>query len=197
MTEHSPQTYEQHCEVLRTLIIRLSDLQFQLGHWAAETLTQYPSVDCKTLADDINIGYKALNEWVNMRRFWITDDLPSELVTRIADLHEVRQNGMLNYSHFRAAKRIGAQDKALSREQQVEVAVDFLEVLLDQGDKHSVMDAQVMAETGGEEFQRMSIVWDSQKSSFTDYVDLLEEFNDWLHYPKRWRIVVYEVSGEN
>jgi hypothetical protein len=199
-----PQTYEEHVEILRTLVTRLSDIQFQLGMWAVETLTQYPMVDCKRvdckrLADDINIGYKALNEWVNMRRFWLTDGLPDDLTRRIADLHEERRNGILNYSHFRAAKRMGTQDKTLTREQQVELAVAFLEALMDSDDKHSMMDARVMAVCGGDEFEQASIRYDSleedEDKSALDIARIVEQHIRGIRKSgNRVRVVVYEVN---
>jgi hypothetical protein len=195
-----PQTYNEHVTFLQTLVGQLSDLQFQLGAWACETLTAFPTVTCRQLADDINIGYKALNEWVNVNRFWSSDGLPSDLVQRIAALHEERvQNGTIHYSHFRDARRVATHDKTLTRAEQVSHAVQIIEDMLHDTAPYSVLTAQVAATGAGEDFERMHIVWDSQgwDDSWLELGNTIQsQISSLITQDKQWRVVVYEVSGD-
>lgn len=196
MTEQ-PQTYEEHLELLRSLIEKHSFIQFEIGKWAVETLDRFGGT-CKDLADEINIGNTTLNEWVNVRRFWLTEDLPAELVERIAMLDEGLQANLLNYSHFRKARRQAvAQTK--DRVEGVRLAVEYLEHILDDNVKHSVMDAEVAAITGGEAFAPSKISFDTRDHKAMPLQNVLftikTQIDIFEQEQKPWRLVLYAEVG--
>ena len=183
----------------------LSDMQFRLGYLALVAKDYYPVdfVDYRTFAADLNISSKSLNEYANVVDFYRQKDddpLPDDLIHQIEDLHELRKTNIVTYTHFRAAKRIGMMDKTLSRLAQVEIAVAWLEARLDDGDKVDAIEARAAAESGGESFEKMSIVWDSRKSTVTSPVEVLRfidtEIRFLIQEGKQWRVVVYQENGD-
>jgi hypothetical protein len=198
MTEQT-RSYEEYCDTLRTLRQRHDQLQFQMGSWAMDALDQF-GVTCQQLADDIVTSYKTLNEWVNITRFFHTDELSPELVQRIAYMHEERvQHGALTYSHFRQARRVALQTKNVGRVEQVRLALDYLDNVLDTGEKLSVTEARTAALCQGEDFQTMSIRYDSRDDTLSvSALDIARNVETHVRRirrsGKRVRVVVYEVA---
>lgn len=175
----------------------LSDMQFRLGFLALVAKEYFPVefVDYKTFAAELNMRSKSLNEYANVVDFYSDKGLPNDLRQRIEDLHELRETHAVRYTHFRSAKRIGTLDTTLDRTTQVEAAVTWLEARLDAGETVDVIDARVAAETGGEPFERMSIVWDSQgwNDTWLEVGNTIQgQISTLVGQNKKWRVVVYE-----
>jgi hypothetical protein len=195
-----PESYDEYCEVLRTLRQRLDQLQFQIGQWAAETLDRFPDRTCKELADDILMSHKTLNEWVNVRRFYLSDGLPAETVQRLAWLHNDRvEYGTLAYTHFRDARRIARQHKELSRAEQVVIALDWMEDIVKRSEKLSVTEARVVVAVKGEDFQAMSIHLECDSTmnlkSGEIWATVMAGITQLESQGTPWRVAVYAVSG--
>jgi hypothetical protein len=193
MTDH-PRSYEEYCDTLRTLRQRHDQLQFQMGSWAMDALDQF-GVTGQQLADDVVINYKTLNEWVNITRFFHTDGLPATLVQQIAYMHEERvQHGALTYSHFRQARRVALQTKGIERVEQVRLALDYLDGILDTGEKLSVTEARTAVLCHDEDFQTMSIVWDSRgivEPINRTLIHVENKIKQLIQEDKPWRVVIY------
>lgn len=192
--EPAPQTYEEHLEKLRSINHAISNLQFRLGYWALETLERYGGT-CQDLADDIHMPKSTLHEYVSVRRFWRLDDCPHELQVRYAHFKELQQrDNILTYTHFRNAMRVGKARKELSRPEQVEIALQWLDDTLDM--KFSQMEALALPGNG-----QSAIVWDSVDYSNASGPEILEhvrcEMWQLIEQGKQWRVVVYEVASDD
>jgi hypothetical protein len=196
-----PQTTAEIVGHCREIVAAISNLHFQLAAWVVELLDHH-NYKADVLADDLNMSKTRVYELAAMRRFWITDGLPSDLVVEINGLHEIRKHSeALNYTWFRQARRAGRSHKELDRAGQVWEAVKWLKSELDNNHKHSVMEASAVAIAGQEPFQGMTkrLTLTSREVLPTDDIvtavmagiSLLEEEG------KRWQIAVYEVHGDD
>lgn len=178
---------------------QISDMQFRLGWLAVVAQEEWPAEfgSVRQFADEINVHSGTLNEYMNVYRFWRTDDLPHGLKSRVDELHELREHNVLMYTHFRNARTKAKQQKLVTRAAEIVYAIEWLEAKADGATKHSQMDAEMAT---GDDFQKMSIAWDSAKLERLAALDIsqavIQQVREIRQDGMDVRVVVYAVAAD-